>query len=133
MMSRSCGVGQNLKAQENWGGDNHTRDLISETGMMESLHAISSCVLIAADAASQCQTRTKTLCKLLLPAAVQVSTSGQACSQDKKMYSKKKKMLPTQTHPVHVEYLHRDAQLDPSRYLVVELSACLWSLPCKRE
>lgn len=91
MMSRSCGVGQNLKAQENWGGDNHTRDLISETGMMESLHAISSCVLIAADAASQCQTRTKTLCKLLLPAAVQVSTSGQACSQDKKMYSKKKK------------------------------------------
>lgn len=53
--------------------------------------------------------------------------------QENVQQEKKKKMLPTQTHPVHVEYLHRDAQLDPSRYLVVELSACLWSLPCKRE
>lgn len=89
------------------GGDNHTRDPISDTGGK----LLSSCVLIAADEASWCQT----LCKLLHPAAVQESTSGQACSQSRKMYSnKKKKRLPTQTHILSVECHHGDAQLDPS-------------------
>lgn len=96
MMSHTRDVGQNLKAQENWWSDNHTSYLILETGMVESLNGLSSSAVIAKVEANWCQTLTKTQCKLLHAAAVQVSTSGQACSQDKKMYSKKS--LHTQTH-----------------------------------
>ena len=64
-------------------------------------------------------TLSKILCKLLLPAAVQVSTSGQACSQDEKMYSKKAAYSNTHTHPVSVECHHRDAQLDLSGHLAL--------------
>lgn len=68
MMSRSCGVGQILKVGKLRG------DLIAETDMRKSLLGISSCARIAAEAASWCQTRTKTLRMLFVRAAVQAST-----------------------------------------------------------
>lgn len=57
---------------------NHTHDLISETGIVENIYGISSGALITVDEASWCETvtLTKTLCELLLQAAVQVPTSG---------------------------------------------------------
>lgn len=93
MMSRSCGVGQILKVGKLRG------DLIAETDMRKSLLGISSCARIAAEAASWCQTRTKTLRMLFVRAAVQASTvhlAEHAVSMRK--CAKKKKRLPTLTH-----------------------------------
>lgn len=74
-------------------GDNHIRDLISETGVMQCLYGIFSCVLIAVDEASWCQTLTKTLCRLS-----EYPHLAKACSQDEKMYSKKRLHTKTHTH-----------------------------------
>lgn len=69
------------------GVDNHTHNLISESGIVENIYGVSTSALITADLMKIVGVKllllTKTQCELLIQAAVQV------WSQDEKMYSKK--------------------------------------------